>query len=249
MRDSDNNLKFVDTNYVPRLDTEGYKIYAHSKASQFELDYNVFATGSSIVQRGSNGNILMTEPVEDDAGANKAYVDKNFLSKSSTAGFKVYAHASSSQVELDYDINATGSSVVQRNAEGQVITAEPTYLSAAATKNYVDTAIAASQVHLYRHTLELISATQNGTAYVVLYNNSADSITSFTKIYEAFGMEIPATGVYQIRISTTSSDTNDYPITSMAYRGAVYVVYIKDNKAYNVIWSAFSISDTVRQVL
>ena len=230
----------MDTNYVPRLDTEGYKIYAHSKASQFELDYNVFATGSSIVQRGSNGNILMTEPVEDNAGANKAYVDKNFLSKSSTSGFKVYAHASSSQVELDYDINATGSSIVQRNAEGQVITAEPTYLSAAATKNYVDTAIAtisSSSSSLYRHNISISTSSDDGILYTVLYTNSSSTITSIFKLYEAFGPIIPVTGYY--KKTTEDSGTKLYPALYiyMTKSGAISCYSIENSVLESVSWT------------
>jgi hypothetical protein len=240
MRDSDNNLKFVDTNYVPRLDTDGYKIYAHSNTSQFELDYNIFATANSIVQRGSNGNILMTEPVEDSAGATKAYVDGRFLPKSNTSGYKVYAHASNSQVELDYDINATGSSIVQRNSDGQVITAEPTYPKAATTKNYVDTAIAAipsSSNSLYRHNISISTSLDEGTLYTVLYSTSSSTITSLYNLHEAFRDIIPVTGYY--KETTDDSGTKLYPAfyIYMTKSGAVSCYYIKNGVLESASWT------------
>ena len=116
----DNTINWYDFDYLKKLTTQGLKIYAHSGASQFELDYDILATANSIAQRTASGNILMTDPVEDLAGVNKQYLENNYVPKSTTTGNYVYSHENDVQSEVEYSALCTNSSLVQRNAEGSI---------------------------------------------------------------------------------------------------------------------------------
>ena len=116
----DNVINWFDFDYLKKLTTQGLKIYAHSGASQFELDYDILATVNSIAQRTASGNILMTDPVEDLAGVNKQYLENNYVPKSTTTGNYVYSHENDVQSEVEYSALCTNSSLVQRNAEGSI---------------------------------------------------------------------------------------------------------------------------------
>lgn len=71
----EDQLTFTPFNYLSKLETSGCKLYAHSGESQFELDYDLLAKANTIAQRTASGNLLMTMPTENLAGANKEYVD------------------------------------------------------------------------------------------------------------------------------------------------------------------------------
>ena len=137
--------KITDLTYVPRLDTNGFRIYAHSGASQFDLPYDLLATPNAIVQRTSNGNVLMTTPTEDLAGANKKYVDgvaNNKLDKltTDTSGFngKLYAHSSDTQIEFGTTAFSTPNSIPYRNENGTFDVRTPINEGNVTNKEYVD---------------------------------------------------------------------------------------------------------------
>lgn len=107
--------KFNDVNYVPRLDTDGFKIYAHSGNAQFELSYDLLATASTIAQRTGNGNVLMTTPTEANAGTNKAYVDGALSSK-----LDVKAGGNGNYIQIDEIDNTLGNALVRfKSSEGK----------------------------------------------------------------------------------------------------------------------------------
>ena len=137
-RDSNGILKFVDTKYVPQKFTSGTFVYAHSGDSQSEIEYTALPIQNTIVARAYDGNFCSSTPTANEHVVNKQYADSNYVHKLSTSGYKLYAHSGDSQYELDYNINATKSSVAQRDANGNVIMTNPQTALAGVNKQYAD---------------------------------------------------------------------------------------------------------------
>ena len=137
-RDSNGNLKFVDTKYVPQKSTSGTFVYAHSGDSQSEIEYTALPNPNTIVARAYDGNFCSAVPTANEHVVNKQYADANYVHKLSTSGYKLYAHSGDSQFEIDYDINATKSSAVQRDANGNVMMTAPQTALAGVNKQYAD---------------------------------------------------------------------------------------------------------------
>lgn len=118
-----NIIEVFDLGYLKKLTTQGYKIYAHSGTSQFELDYDINATSNSIVQRDSNGQVIMNSPTTPLAGTNKQYVDElvnSKLDKKTTTGTYVYTHNGSTQDEIQYSNNYNPHTIALRDAYGGI---------------------------------------------------------------------------------------------------------------------------------
>jgi hypothetical protein len=137
-RDSNGNLQFVDTKYVPQKSTSGTFVYAHSGDSQSEIEYTALPNPNTIVARAYDGNFCSAVPTANEHVVNKQYADANYVHKLSTSGYKLYAHSGDSQFEIDYDINATKSSAVQRDANGNVMMTAPQTALAGVNKQYAD---------------------------------------------------------------------------------------------------------------
>ena len=105
-----------DAKYVQLSIAEGQAVYAHSGATQTPVLYGTTASGSAIVQRDSNGHVIVPEtPVSDDDATSKKYVD-NLVSTSISSVYRykgsvtTYADLPNSDLTIGdvYNVEATG---------------------------------------------------------------------------------------------------------------------------------------------
>ena len=134
--------------FVARKTGEGFKLYGHAGATEVELPYDLLATADTVALRTSNGNVLMTEPTENLAGANKKYVDdiaNNKLDKltTDTTGLnaKLYAHSGTDQIEFGTTAFSMENTIPYRNENGTFDVKTPINQSNVANKEYVDNLI------------------------------------------------------------------------------------------------------------
>lgn len=110
----------------------------------------------SIAQRNGSGEIRCATPQSDIMAANKGYVDNNFVPKMTTTDgdrayiSKVGGGTGLMQVQYGSPIAYT---LPARDAGGVVVVGTPTADQHAATKKYVDDAVAGATPKLYRHTI------------------------------------------------------------------------------------------------
>lgn len=138
-KDNSGNITFTENNdYVPRLNTSGLKIYAHSGSSQFELDYNILTTANSIAQRDSNANIKVGLALNPDEALNLTRAYDFLVKKLSTGGNFVYAHDSTVQKEIIYSALPIANTIVYRAFDGNFCSGTPTANEHVVNKGYVD---------------------------------------------------------------------------------------------------------------
>lgn len=136
-----NIIQKYDLDFVPKLTTQGFKIYAHQGPTQYELNYGLLAMPDSVVLRTGVGNVLMTDPTEDLAGVNKQYADATYLSKQTTTKIDshVYSFTGSTQTVTPFTTLPEVNSIVYRDYDGNFCSGTPTQKEHVVNKNYTDT--------------------------------------------------------------------------------------------------------------
>ena len=118
--------KITDTSEKTRVYIIG------TDGTQGTIEIDVLASGDTIAQRNSNGNLNTNTPTEETHATNKKYVDdadskKVNLIDGLTEGAVVYATetAEGTTIGIPYDMGSTPESIVQRQHDGSIIVGTP----------------------------------------------------------------------------------------------------------------------------
>ena len=144
--------KYVDTTAdtkVSKITTPSSIYIVDANGNQSSLQYSAAAINETLAMRNSNGEISVSTPTADDSAANKAYVDEvvgNKVTRLTSDGTeKVYTmNTSGEDIGLSLSSQATPNTIAKRDSAGSIIVPTPTFNNQAASKQYVDTAIANS---------------------------------------------------------------------------------------------------------
>jgi hypothetical protein len=163
------NVSYANKNYVKRRADKINGVYCRYANEDTFINFDASVSDGAIVRWNQQGNIETREPTEDLHCANKKYVDdaiydarntvatvvtafdnrvslteKNKVDKS-TENYIVYGRGAGAEAAIPFAADsAKAESVVRRNKNGAIVTANPTASNQAATKGYVDNAISAA---------------------------------------------------------------------------------------------------------
>ena len=125
---------------------------------QTMIGVNPYATDWTIARRYDDGRLRVSTPVEDADATNKAYVDNNFVPKLQIAegvgtfAYIAEANGKTSKLQIQYGAPLEYT-IPGRGEGGRIVVGTPTGDNHAATKKYVDDAVANRSPKLYRHTI------------------------------------------------------------------------------------------------
>lgn len=205
----------------------GQKVYVNDENGNTTiLGYSEGPYTDTIAKRDSSGCLYTQNPTAGLMCVNKQYVDNSFLAKSpsttASAAATIYGKNSSGAPYLynATEQNALAHSIAQRNATGGIVVGYPMQDNEAASKAYVDTAVAGAGGSLYFHQLG---------GWV---SNSG----------EQYGM-----GIYQLSLISTSSTPittpNEFYASCEGIIGGVYIDFDRGTNKAVIGFAGLDIAD------
>lgn len=186
------NRGFANQNYRGKMTgtttkDQVYVKFANGTQGGVDIDAEN-ETANTIVRRTSAGKIVIATPTADYHGANKKYVDDNFLAKNTATSsyFQAYCkNTDGTQAMCNANVGVVGGALPLRRSNGNLaVPLEPTENGDAASKKYVDDN-ATGVRYIHQLTLTYTAATDTYlTVMATLVNRSSLPITAMS--YEVF---------------------------------------------------------------
>ena len=145
-----------DTKFVAKTNS-GEKVYGTDELgaqTTYSVDSDLVGDGEIVRRESGSGRVVVGTPTSNTHATTKGYVDtKDALKLDKTSNvFVLYAtDLEGEQTTVEYNQNATGFSIVQRDSNGQVdVPLSPTNNAHASSKKYVDDSVSNAITNVYK---------------------------------------------------------------------------------------------------